>query len=980
MAQRADASGVDAIGREAADALAAGTILDGEYRIEGVLGSGGMGVVYRARDLRLDRAVAVKLHRDKGQAHERLAREATALARLSHPNVVAVFRVGTHEGRVYVAMELVEGGTLRRTRRELRPWREVVRLHCAAGDGLAAAHAAGLVHRDYKPDNVLVGPDGRPRVADFGLARAAGERGNPVDPGSLATAETVDVSSPSPGARDRESAEETAAPDGASTAAIAPGAYLVNMGESGPTPLDARLTVTGAWVGTPAYMAPEQLDGGEVDARSDQFSFAVALWEALHGKRPFAGDTTLALRASIARQQLVSGARNDVPGRIDDVLRRAMRESPDERWPSMDAILEALRHDPSVRRRRLAVGAGAVALAGTTALIAWQVRGASPPRLTCDRGAAEIAGTWSGEHAARLRTRLTSTGLPYASTLADHLIAALDAYAATWAHSHDHACRARADGAWSAALADRAVTCLARRRHTLAESVALIEKLDAQHIDDAPRVTDQLPSLTACVDPAGLTGSDVVPADAVQAERHERASVAVARAEALIRLHDPLSMAASEEAVALTAQLPHTRLRLDAFYARAEAAFIAGERDAVARFEQLFFDARAAGDETLANTVAMRLIQILQYAHRDDEARNWLRHAAAGISNSSSPRQRVGLAMARAVVEQRAGNLSAAIAELETAYRAMADDPDADGALLDLLDLESGLLGAVGDLGRSIEAGREAVRRTEARLGPRHPALVSRLANLGLSLSENGNNEEAIALMERSIAVCEPAPHCRDKLGVHLLNLGAVQTNANRDAEALVTLDRAAAAITGDSEQDLADRALIASTRGMALDNLGRAAEAEVALREALALSERAAGPEHPDAAQILNNLGNLLNREQRFAEAAPVLERAVAIWAKVAPGAANAGLPMIGLGRAQLGMRQPARAAVTLRAAIALLEAHGYAEKVPVGRLRLSQAQWAMGDRAAARATDALIDTSKLTDEHLLGELEAWRKTIGAP
>jgi serine/threonine protein kinase/tetratricopeptide (TPR) repeat protein len=961
------------------EALTAGTVLDGEYRVEGVLGSGGMGVVYRARDVRLDRPVAVKVHLQKGQAHERLAREATALARLSHPNVVSVYRVGTHEGRVYVAMELVEGGTLRRRKHEVRPWREVVRLHAAAGDGLAAAHAAGLVHRDYKPDNVLLGADGRPRVADFGLARASGERGHPVDGGTLATAETIDNSAPAVGARSAEtSSEQTAAPDSEQTAALKPGAYLLHQSGQ-PTPLEARLTVTGAWVGTPAYMAPEQLDGAEVDARSDQFSFAVALWEALHGKRPFAGDTTLALRAAIARQQLEPGERNDVPGRVDDVLRRALREAPAERWPSMDAILVALRHDPGIRRRRIAVGAGALALAGATALAAWQVRGAASDRPSCDTGAADIAATWNAERSVQLRTRLTATGLPYAPALADHLIGALDDYAAGWAAGQDLACRARADRTWSAELADRAAACLARRRHAMTETVRVLGTLDGASLDDAPHITDRLPAIIECTDPAALAGADLPPSDPAKAQLRERASVALARAVTLNHLHDPLGLAAADEAVALAALVDQPNLRLEAAAARAEAAYLAGERDGSARFEQVYFDARAAGNEIVANGVALQLVHVALHQNRDVDAATWLRHAVAGVSKFTSTRHHVTIALARARIAQRQGNLAQAVKYLDEARLGLADEADADAALPDLLDLESGLLGAMGELDRAIAAGREAVTRTEARYGPRHPAIVSRLSNLALSLSEAGEHAEAAALMARGVAVCEPSPRCRDGIGVYLLNLGAVQVNAEQHEAALETLDRAEAAITGDSDQSIADRAMIAGTRGFAFDELGRPAEAELALRDALALSERAVGGHHPDVANVLNNLGNLLNREHRYDDAVPVLQRAVAIWAEVAPGANHAALPMIALGRAQLGLGRPALAATSFRAAIKLLEDGGIGSMLAVARYRLAQAQWQMGDRAGAHATDALIDLDGVTDPSLRVELVEWRKTLGA-
>ncbi|HEY0097284.1 MAG TPA: serine/threonine-protein kinase, partial [Archangium sp.] len=239
-----------------APALGRGTPLD-RYVVLDPLGEGGMGMVYAAYDSVLDRKVALKLlppgdadagpEATSGSGRARLLREAQAMARLSHPNVVAVYDVHQHEAQVFMAMELVDGQTLLQWEREQpRGWRELLTAFLAAGRGLAAAHAAGLVHRDFKPTNVLVGKDGRVRVTDFGLARP---HNAPAELGA-----------------------DTPAPD---TGPV-----------KGHSLLELNLTQRGAVRGTPAYMAPEQFRGATADVRSDQFSFAVSLWEALHGERP----------------------------------------------------------------------------------------------------------------------------------------------------------------------------------------------------------------------------------------------------------------------------------------------------------------------------------------------------------------------------------------------------------------------------------------------------------------------------------------------------------------------------------------------------------------------------------------------------------------------------------------------------------------------------------------------------------------------
>jgi serine/threonine protein kinase len=248
-----------------APTLARGTAV-GRYLVLDPLGAGGMGVVYAAYDPELDRKIAIKLlapsvaHGSSSSEGQRLQREARALARLSHPNVVAVYDVGIASAQVFVAMELVEGQTLGAwLSAEPRTWQQVVRCFVDAGRGLAAAHAVGLVHRDFKPDNVLVGRDGKVRVSDFGLARAT---------------------QPMPG-------EGPSQQEGTASASSVPG----HEGRSGPQ--DGSLT--GARAGTPRYMAPEQWLGAATGPWTDQFSFCVALWEALYGELPFAGTTPDAL-------------------------------------------------------------------------------------------------------------------------------------------------------------------------------------------------------------------------------------------------------------------------------------------------------------------------------------------------------------------------------------------------------------------------------------------------------------------------------------------------------------------------------------------------------------------------------------------------------------------------------------------------------------------------------------------------------------
>jgi serine/threonine protein kinase len=288
--------------------------LVGRYLLGPVLGRGGMSIVHAAHDPQLDRKVALKLlpRREDGPvAQARLLREAQALARLSHPNVVAVHDVGTTGERLYLAMELVVGRTLDEWMAAVtRSWGQVLDAFVPAGEGLVAAHAVGLVHRDFKPSNVMIGDDGRVRVLDFGLARA----------------------------------EHDPDPELEACAAVA---------EPGETDvLSTPLTRTGAVVGTPGYMAPEQWRGDPPDARTDQFSYCVSLWEALYGEPPFGRGSIPRLADRVLRGDVRAVTSSDVPAWLERIVRRGLAVEPTQRWPSMRALLDAIESDRNRERLR----------------------------------------------------------------------------------------------------------------------------------------------------------------------------------------------------------------------------------------------------------------------------------------------------------------------------------------------------------------------------------------------------------------------------------------------------------------------------------------------------------------------------------------------------------------------------------------------------------------------------------------------------
>lgn len=300
----------------------------GRFVVVGELGAGAMGVVYAAHDRELDRQVALKVLKGQAATEEerlRMLREGQAMARITHPNVITVYEVGTQDSLVFLAQELLDGGTLGGWLKKAREQRAILDKLVAAGRGLAAAHAAGLVHRDFKPENVLLGKDGRVRVADFGLARALG-------------------------------------PEGEQLAATRPARGPTTETASDPM---AQLTRTGAVMGTPLFMAPEQHEGKRADERSDQFAFCVALWNALYGTWPFEGKTSVALADAVIDGRLEKPpSGKGVPSRIRKALERGLSTDPAHRFPSMDALLDEITR-PSSAAGKIAMiaGAGAVVVA-----------------------------------------------------------------------------------------------------------------------------------------------------------------------------------------------------------------------------------------------------------------------------------------------------------------------------------------------------------------------------------------------------------------------------------------------------------------------------------------------------------------------------------------------------------------------------------------------------------------------------------------
>lgn len=454
----------DAAEGDGADLLAPGTHV-GRYRIGRPLGEGGMGVVYEAHDPELDRSVALKLvdvrasdESRRERRRTRFVREAQALAQLTHPNVVTVYDVGASADRVYISMELVQGRTLFEYCAEKgRTVGDVVRAYVAAGEGLAAAHRAGIVHRDFKPQNVLVGEDGRVRVIDFGLARAA---------------------------LDDTSVEED------------PVRSSTTTGNGRRSALDLDLTAEGAVMGTPRYMSPEQHRGRPTDARSDQYSFCASLYEGVAGVAPFGGRNGKAIyRAAVKGDWQSPHEDRNMPTWVRRLCERGLALEPRDRFPSMDALLVELRRDRAARWRRL----GWLALAALPVALIFFAQQWNRPVDRCLAGMAAGVGIFDEAQAAGLESAFVDAAGAYGASAATRVRDMFKSFRSNYRAAFDDACRDTHERyAQSAQMLDARMMCL--RREVARRELLISEWLSADRevIDATMPMLPQLADVPAC--------------------------------------------------------------------------------------------------------------------------------------------------------------------------------------------------------------------------------------------------------------------------------------------------------------------------------------------------------------------------------------------------------------------------------------------------------------------------------------------------
>ena len=774
--------------------------LVGRYVVLDPIGRGGMGQVWSAFDGELERRVALKLldGAGGGEAVDRLRREAQAMARVSHPQVVQVHELVARGDDLVLAMELVEGTTLEEWQREARPWRAVVEAYLHAARGLAAAHRAGVVHGDVKPHNVLVARDGRVAVTDFGLARTAGRAAGPVG-------------------------------------------------------------------GTPAYMAPEIHRGEPATGASDQFSLCVSLHEALHGARPFAGETAAELAEAIAAGR-IGPPRRRVPAAITRAIGRGLRPDPADRHGSMDELVRALERAVARRPGRWLVAAGALAAAaGLTFAVGRGTAtdgGAGAGHGTmCRAGEAQLAGAWDDTRRERLTAALAAGGPAYAGEAARRAVAALDRHAAAWVAAYTDACEAtRVRGEQSEALLDRRMECLARRRGELDALAAALEAGGAAVLEHAVSAAHGLRPVSSCE--AGAVGG-VAPPPAPLREQVTALDAALARADALERTGDLRgALEAARTAAAQAGGTGYPPIAARAGYLAGFLEILTGELDAGrARLRDAVAAAQAAGDDDTAGQAAAALVHAAVERGDADDARAW-----AAFARASSER-RGGDPVLAAKVHQYEGNLwrrggdgpraiesyRAALAALEPAL-----GPAHPGLVSAQVGLGAALL-ATGDVAGARASYERAAEMARALGGPDHPMVGFPLNGLGNALVAAGELERAAAVQAETLRIWTAAFGPRHaRVASALGNAAVLDLHRGAYQEALAGFEQVLAIQQETLGAEHPRTALTVSHIGNTLLHLDRADEARARLEQAAALQERALGAEHPELGATLAALGAL--------------------------------------------------------------------------------------------------------------------------
>ncbi len=894
------------------------------YTVVEVLGQGAMGVVVQARDSVLGRDVALKLlvHTRSEDAERRLVREAQAMAQLSHPNVVTVHAVGRYDRGLYIAMELVRGQTLQRwCDAEPRPWAQVLRRFVEAGKGLAAAHGQGLVHRDFKPDNVLVRSDGQVLVTDFGLAGA--------------------------------------------------GEAWIASADDGSLELGTSLTRTGVVMGTPRFMAPEQYrDSREVGPQADQFSFAVSLYAALYGRYPFVGNDLTSLRTSVSEGvPATPSVRVSVPRGVWAVLRRALQRDPDDRYPSMYALLlrlEQIVDRPARRRRNMMLAGAAVAvLAGGVAVGAGIDE--EPEILPCANVEARLDGVWDAASADAVRQALAvAPDTEIATETSRRLQNGMDAYARAWTITARNTCEAtHVHGVQTDALLDVRMACLEESRTALA---ALGEGLVTRPVDEvlehAVTAVVALPDATDCAHrEAGL------------AEVPARDASAVAQVSALILL------GAYEEVEPLAAELAPTlsssRATAQLWFARGRAHRLMEQfAEAVAPLDAAALAAAEAGDDQLIARARLELLDVRMSAERYELADTLLESARMAVRRVGDPArlktrldaQHGRLAMAR---EDHATALVQFDAALELAERSGAD------ALTQAGVLQHRAI-ALAAAGRGEEAGSDALALLELRreqLGEHHPLVADARFQVARAVLVAGRPQDAEEQLAQALTTIERIGGPLDLRAAEILLAQAtVELQRGQVQRGTELAERSMAILEHHGKQDDQRAFTVRTVLGAGYSMQGRHDDAVREVGKTIAARERIGGTDDPAYAFDLSVYAEALHRAGRPEQALAVFEKLSRVASDQSPLYAAA---WAGIGVTTMELGRPG-------AKEALDKALAQHQKVPLsdfdrGSISMAMAHLTFEEhpaKAVALAESALALVHGPDSEPLRADIELWLAT----
>jgi len=901
-----------------------GGAFGGRYVPESILGAGAMGLVYAGRDVRLERTVAIKVliggtegFTESGddpavsaaaqQALSRVRREARSLAQLNHPNVAAVYDVGGHDRQMFIAMELVGGDTLRSwvVDNPDRPWPSVVEAYVQAARGLAAAHAAGIVHRDFKPDNAMIDADGRVRVLDFGLASVRDAAGGS---GAAATLDNL-----------RSGTDETRSHAGA---------------------------------GTPAYMAPECLKGARADPSGDQFSLCVSLWEALYGQPPFSGKTLVALIDSVESGRLEAVPHDTkVPERIRRALARGLSVHPTQRWPTLDALCHELRGTERGRTRRVLVGGAAVIGVSASVWGAWPVEPPSP----CAEGQSVLAKLWGPEQREGVRHAIVDVDTPLASRTWARVDEQITAYGDRWTTIKREACEASVGGdRASNEILDLKTRCLHRAALGLGAATRALSTADAETALRADRVLDGLPSLERCEDVQALS-AEVEPPPPEEAEAVEQIGVVLADAQAVLRAgkHDrarALGEQAKERAAALRYEPVQTRiLQISANVSAAQGNYSEAAESARQALD-LATQWRQRDDQSAA---AMSLLGLLGHHQASpDEAMRYRSLALQLAQDNPIRHSKVEEMLAQ--LDLRSGKYE----ESELVFRRiLAFRVQRLGAEHRLVAATHENLGnALMRQAKLVEAEAEYRRALTVRIaayGEPHPLVATSRANLAALFERQGRfaeaeqeNRTALAMREQLLGPLHP------DVATSYNNLAISLKGQGKASEAEEAYRKALAIREKTLRADHRDIALLRTNLATVIFLQGRHDEAVVVNRQALGELERELGAEHPHVALSLNNFGRMLQMMGQASEAEPVYRRVIAMRERSGHAeSALQGITLGNLGGVLIGAERFADARVELRAAAQLLERTLGPEHRDTSRIRTLLAEALLLDGASGQA-----------------------------